>query len=92
MNTKDHNARDESKSQLGTKTNAERKDFSAEDGIASGESPALNKSSDGLGRGVWKNGIRIAFRVLISCYCFWTLAVICDEYFIGSIEILCQSQ
>lgn len=30
-------------------------------------------------------------KVLVSCYCFWMLAIICDEYFIGSIDMLCQS-
>lgn len=39
--------------------------------------------------------IRKAFRVVanvaFSCYCFLMLAILCDEYFIGSIEILCKS-
>jgi len=34
---------------------------------------------------------RIVLHVLLSCYCFWLLAIICDEYFIASIEIFCQS-
>lgn len=37
-----------------------------------------------------KNGW-IVLHVLASCYCFLMLAVVCDEYFIGSIEVLCQS-
>jgi hypothetical protein len=37
-----------------------------------------------------KNG-RLAAHVLFSCYCFWMLAIICDEYFIASIQIFCQS-
>lgn len=37
-----------------------------------------------------KNG-RIVMHVVLSCYCFWMLAIICDEYFIVSIQIFCQS-
>ncbi|CAO1408469.1 unnamed protein product [Diamesa hyperborea] len=28
--------------------------------------------------------------VLLSCYCFWMLALVCDEYFISSIDIICK--
>lgn len=37
-----------------------------------------------------RGGGRIVIHVLMSCYCFLMLAIICDEYFIGSIEILCS--
>lgn len=37
-----------------------------------------------------RDGGRIVIHVLSSCYCFLMLAIICDEYFIGSIEILCS--
>lgn len=37
-----------------------------------------------------KNG-RLVMHVVLSCYCFWMLAIICDEYFIASIHIFCQS-
>lgn len=46
--------------------------------------------SDRLMRAKWKI-LRTVFQVLASCYCFWMLAIICDEYFIGSIDVLCQS-
>jgi hypothetical protein len=46
---------------------------------------------DGVSRGGRKS-LRIIFHVLIAAYCFWMLAIICDEYFIVSIEVLCQSQ
>lgn len=39
---------------------------------------------------VRKNG-RLVMHVVLSCYCFWMLAIICDEYFIVSIHIFCQS-
>lgn len=35
---------------------------------------------------------RMALHGLIACYIFWMLAIICDEYFVPSIEILCQSE
>lgn len=34
--------------------------------------------------------IRIVIHVVLACYCFWMLAIICDEYFIASIHIFCQ--
>lgn len=52
---------------------------------------ARSVTHGGITRGFHKNS-RIAMHVLASCYCFLMLAVICDEYFIGSIEVLCQSE
>lgn len=40
-----------------------------------------------------RNGwLTSALHVLLSCYCFWMLALVCDEYFIASIDILCKSK
>lgn len=39
---------------------------------------------------VWRN-IRIIGHVLVACYCFWMLAIICDEYFLASIHVFCDS-
>lgn len=36
--------------------------------------------------------LRMFLHVAAACYCFWMLAVVCDEYFVASIEILCQSK
>lgn len=38
-----------------------------------------------------KKNARIILHVVLACYCFWMLAIICDEYFIASIHIFCQS-
>lgn len=54
--------------------------------------PAIHEiPHDGITRGDRKKTGRIVMHVVVSCYCFLMLAVICDEYFFGSIEILCQS-
>lgn len=37
-----------------------------------------------------KNGLFLIHTIL-ACYCFWMLAIILDEYFLVSIEIICQS-
>lgn len=34
---------------------------------------------------------RFIFHAIASCYCFLMLAIMCEEYFLGSIEIICQS-
>lgn len=36
--------------------------------------------------------VRLALLSLIACYIFWMLAIICDEFFVPSIQILCQSK
>jgi solute carrier family 24 (sodium/potassium/calcium exchanger), member 4 len=36
--------------------------------------------------------IHMIFHGLVASYIFWMLAIICDEYFIKAIEILCQSE
>jgi hypothetical protein len=40
---------------------------------------------------MFKKKIRIVLHVVLACYCFWMLAIICDEYFIASIHVFCQS-
>lgn len=40
-----------------------------------------------------RNGwLTSSMHVLLSCYCFWMLALVCDEYFISSIDIICKSK
>jgi hypothetical protein len=51
----------------------------------------LHFTVDGVARGGRKT-VRMFLHVLAACYCFWMLAVICDEYFVASIEVLCQSE
>lgn len=90
MNAKDHNTRDVLESEWKTQPSEVINDSNAEDFNDNTRSTL----HDGLARvniKLKKNG-RIALQVFASCYCFLMLAVICDEYFIGSIEILCQSK
>ncbi|CAH1717086.1 unnamed protein product [Chironomus riparius] len=39
---------------------------------------------------VKKSSSRIIAHILVSCYCFWMLAIICDEYFMASIHVFCH--
>ncbi|XP_055845379.1 sodium/potassium/calcium exchanger 4-like [Episyrphus balteatus] len=51
--------------------------------------PAINEfPPDGFTRFQRKNGC-IVIHVLLVCYCFWFLAVICDDYFVPAIEQMC---
>lgn len=45
---------------------------------------------DGLTKTQRQMGM-IIFHLIISCYCFWLLATVCDEYFVPSIEDMCRS-
>lgn len=96
MNVKDHNTRDvlrESQWEMQSSSDVVINDSNAEDLDDNTRSTIENTLHEGFARanmGLEKNG-RIALHVLASCYCFLMLAVICDEYFIGSIEIMCQS-
>lgn len=88
MNVKDHEARDfvVAETDVAVKTRA-----IAEDRMRLSRSADFNFTTV-VQRGVnLKNG-RIVLHVLASCYCFLMLAIICDEYFIGSIQVLCQSE
>lgn len=51
----------------------------------------LELPSDGLTRGDRQHGW-IMIHVLLACYCFWMLAVICNEYFVPAIEAMCSSK
>ncbi|XP_055388382.1 sodium/potassium/calcium exchanger 3-like [Condylostylus longicornis] len=46
--------------------------------------------SDGLTREQRKNGW-IILHILLACYCFWLLAVVCDDYFVPAIDLMCSS-
>lgn len=52
---------------------------------------AINESVQNSTDAVKKNSSRIIAHVLVSCYCFWMLAIICDEYFMASIHVFCHS-
>lgn len=46
--------------------------------------------SDGFTREERKHGW-ITVHLLIACYCFWLLAIVCDDYFVPAIELMCKS-
>ncbi|XP_059622496.1 sodium/potassium/calcium exchanger 3-like [Phlebotomus argentipes] len=50
----------------------------------------LEFPSDGFTREQRKSGW-IAIHVLLVCYLFWLLAIVCDEYFVPAIESMCDS-
>lgn len=45
--------------------------------------------SDGFTREDRRHGW-IAVHVLIAFYCFWLLAIVCDDYFVPTIELMCK--
>lgn len=47
--------------------------------------------SDGFTREDRKHGW-ITVHLLIACYCFWLLAIVCDDYFVPAIELMCKSR
>ncbi|XP_070508272.1 sodium/potassium/calcium exchanger 5-like [Chironomus tepperi] len=51
---------------------------------------AINESVQNGTNALKKNTSRIIAQVLVSCYCFWMLAIICDEYFMASIHVFCH--
>lgn len=51
----------------------------------------LEFPSDGLTREQRQSGW-IAIHVILVCYLFWLLAVVCDEYFVPAIESMCDSK
>lgn len=51
----------------------------------------LEFPSDGFSRNQRKHGW-IAVHILIACYCFWLLAIVCDDYFVPAIGIMCFSK
>ncbi|XP_036338589.1 sodium/potassium/calcium exchanger 4-like [Rhagoletis pomonella] len=50
----------------------------------------LEFPSDGLTRTQRQHGW-IVLHILLALYCFWLLAVICDDYFLPAIELICQT-
>lgn len=50
----------------------------------------LEFPSDGLTRQERQSGW-IAIHALIACYCFWLIAIVCDDYFVPVIDSLCES-
>lgn len=54
--------------------------------------PAIHEfPQDGFTRSQRKHGA-VAIHIFLACYCFWLLAVICDDYFVPSIEVMCFSK
>lgn len=51
----------------------------------------LEFPSDGLNRNQRRHGW-IALHILIACYCFWLLAIVCDDYFVPAIGVMCFSK
>ncbi|XP_053679406.1 sodium/potassium/calcium exchanger 3-like [Anopheles nili] len=45
--------------------------------------------SDGFTREDRRHGW-ILVHVVIACYCFWLLAIVCDDYFVPAIELMCK--
>uniref|UniRef100_A0A0K8UR66 Putative sodium/potassium/calcium exchanger CG1090 n=1 Tax=Bactrocera latifrons TaxID=174628 RepID=A0A0K8UR66_BACLA len=50
----------------------------------------LEFPTDGLTRTERQHGW-ITVHILLALYCFWLLAVICDDYFLPAIELICQA-
>lgn len=50
----------------------------------------LEFPSDGFNRNQRRHGW-IALHILIACYCFWLLAIVCDDYFVPAIGVMCFS-
>ncbi|XP_061515793.1 sodium/potassium/calcium exchanger 3 isoform X3 [Anopheles gambiae] len=45
--------------------------------------------SDGFTREDRRHGW-ILVHIVIACYCFWLLAIVCDDYFVPAIELMCK--
>lgn len=50
----------------------------------------LEFPSDGLTSNQRKHGW-IVLHVALACYCFWLLAIVCDDYFVPTMESMCLS-
>lgn len=51
----------------------------------------LELPSDGLTRDERKQGW-IIIHIALACYCFWFLAIICDDYFVPAIQSICSGK
>lgn len=62
--------------------------------IVDGEITSLNQPTDNTSfyNKHYNKAIHMILHGLVASYIFWMLAIICDEYFIKAIEILCQSE
>lgn len=49
----------------------------------------LEFPSDGLTKCQRQHGW-ILVHLVLACYCFWLLAVVCDDYFVPAIDIICS--
>lgn len=34
----------------------------------------------------------IVLHVVTACYCFWLLAIVCDDYFVPAMDVMCASE
>lgn len=54
--------------------------------------PAIDEfPPDGFTRKQRRNGW-LTVHIVLTLYCFWFLAIICDDYFVPAIESLCSSK
>lgn len=54
--------------------------------------PAIDEfPPDGFSRQQRQRGW-ITLHIVLVCYCFWFLAIICDDYFVPAIENMCASK
>lgn len=51
----------------------------------------LEFPSDGFTREQRKSGW-VILHVVIACYCFWLLAIVCDDYFVDAVKAMCSSK
>ena len=70
---------------------ASRRLLNVKDQFEAAEKKSFDNTTDNDFERVEKTFLRIVLQSFLECYIFWMIAVVCDEYFIGSIEILCQS-
>lgn len=48
----------------------------------------LEFPSDGFSRSQRRHGW-IVLHIALACYCFWLLAIVCDDYFVPAMESMC---
>lgn len=48
----------------------------------------LEFPSDGFNRTQRRHGW-IILHIALACYCFWLLAIVCDDYFVPAMESMC---
>lgn len=72
-------------------TNADSQNVTVEDAHGHNCTPAaiLDFPSDGFTREQRRQGWALVHAV-IAFYCFWLLALVCDDYFVPAIEMICK--